>query len=88
MDQSFKKLEVVLKKHPSLDSSSDEIEEILSSLNLEAVTEHSRSNKINSILSLPSAFKGESIPPVDPNNVCMSMVPRGYKFVSKITSPS
>ena len=37
-------------------------------------------------MSLPSAFRGETIPQVHSNNVCMSIVPRRYKIVSKITS--
>ena len=55
-------------------------------MNLEAITKETRSIKSNTTLSLPSAFKGETIPPVDPTNLGMSIVPRAYKIVSKITS--
>ena len=85
MDQIFKKMEIQ-KKQPSLDSSSDEIEKLPSTLNLKAVTKETRSIKAKTTISLTSAFTGEIIPPVDPNNVCMSTVPRGYKIVSKMTS--
>ena len=86
MDLSMKKLVTLLKKHLSLDSSGDEIEELPSSLNLEAITKETRSIRTNTTVSLPSAFIGETISPVDPNNVCMSIVPRGIKIVSEITS--
>ena len=85
MNRSMKKWEIFLKWHPSIDSSSDEIEELQSNLNLESITKETRSIKTNTTLSLPSAFIGETIPPVDPNTVCMSIVPRSYKVVSKIT---
>ena len=86
MDLSLKKLETLLKKQLSLDSSGDEIEELPSSLNLEAITKETRSIRTNTTVSLPSAFKSEKISPVDPNKVCMSIVPRVIKIVSKITS--
>ena len=86
MDLSMKQWEKCLKQHPSLDSSSDEIKELPSSLHLEAITKEIRSIKTNTTLSLPSAFKVGTNPPVDPNSVCMSIVRRGYKIVSKITS--
>ena len=86
INRSMKKWEKILKQHLSLDSSTNEIEELSSSLHLEAITKETRSIKTNTTLSLPSAFKGEANPPVDPNTVCMSIVPRGYKIVSKITS--
>ena len=38
MDKSMKKWQIFLKQHPSLDSSSDEIEELPPNLNLEAIT--------------------------------------------------
>ena len=82
----MKKWQNFLKQHPSLDSSSDEIEELPSSLNLEAITKETKSVRTNTTLSLQSAFKGETIPPLDPNLVCMSIIPRGYKKVSKINS--
>ena len=50
------------------------------------ITKETKSIRTNTTVSLPSAFKGETISPVDPNNVCMSIVPRGIKIVSKITS--
>ena len=45
-----------------------------------------RTTKTNAILSSSSAYKGETIPPVNPNFLRMSFVPHGYKIVSKITS--
>ena len=65
----IKKWQKFLKQHPSLDSSSDEREELSPSLNLEAITNKTKSVKTNTTLSLPSAFKGETIPPVDLNSV-------------------
>ena len=86
LDKSMKKWQRFLKQHPSLDISSDEIEELPPSLNLEAIKKETKSVRTNTTLSLPLAFKGETIPPVDPNWVCMSIIPRNYKVVSKITS--
>ena len=86
MDQSMRKWQKFLKQHPSLNSSSDEIEELPPNVSLEAVTKETRSIRTNTTLSLPSAFKGETIPPVDPNLVCMSIIPRNFKIVNKATS--
>ena len=88
MERSFWKLERFLKRHPSLHSDSEEIEEILVSRtpNLEAITKKSRSTIKNTVLSLPSAFACETIPPVDPNSLVMAIAPRGYKVDSKPTS--
>ena len=69
-----------------MNSSSDEIEELPPNISLEAVTKETRSICTNTTLSLPSAFKGETVPPVDPNLLCMSIIPRNCKIVSKITS--
>ena len=79
MDRIFKKFRQFLNRHPSLHSSSDEIKEIpvTTTASLEAITKESRSIKTNTVLSLPSAFAGETIPAVDPNNLVMSIVRRG-----------
>ena len=62
-------MQKILKQHPSLDSSSDEREELSPGSNLEAITKETKSVKTNITLSLPSAFKDETIPTVDPNLV-------------------
>ena len=68
MDKNTRKWQKFLQQHPSLNSSSDEIEiEIVVVMKLEAITEETRSVRTSTTLSLPSAFKGETIPPVDPN---------------------
>ena len=82
----MRKWRKVLNQHPSLDSSSDDIEELPPNVSLEAVNKETRSIRTNKTLSLPSAFKGETIPPVDPNSICMSIIPRNCKIVNKITS--
>ena len=75
-----------MKQQPRLNSSSDEIEEVPPNVSLEAITKETKSVRTNTTLSLPSAFKGETIPPVDPNSICMSIIPRNCKIVNKITS--
>ena len=87
MDKNKRKWQKFLQQHPSLNSSSDEIEEIpQNTVSLEAITKETKSVRINTTLSLPSAFKGEKIPHVDPNSICMSIIPRNCKIVNKITS--
>ena len=86
MDRSMRKWQKFLKQHPSLKSSSDEIEELPPNVSLEAVTKETKSIRTNTTLSLPSAFKGETVPPVDPNLICMSIIPPICKIVNKITS--
>ena len=86
MDRSMRKRQKFLKQHPSLNSSSDEIEALLPNVSLEAVTKETRSIRTNTTLSLPLAFKGETVPPVDPNLLCMSIIPRNCKIVNKVTS--
>ena len=71
MDRSMRKWQKFLKQHPSLNSSSDEIEELPPNVSLEAVTKETRSFRTNTTLSLPSEFKGETVRPVDPNLLCM-----------------
>ena len=85
-DRSMRKKQKFLKQHPSLNSSRDEIEELPQNVSLEAVTKETKSIRTNTTLSLPSAFKGETIPPVDPNSICMSIIPRNCKIVNRITS--
>ena len=82
----MRKWQKFLKQHPSLNSSSDEIEELPPNVSLEAVTKETRSIRTNTTLSLPSAFKGETVPSVDPNLLCMSIIPRNCKIVYKVTS--
>ena len=86
MDRSMRKWQKILKQHPSLNSSSDEIEELPPNVSLEAITKETRSIRTNTTLSLPSECKGETVPPVDPNLVCMSIIPRNCKIVNKATS--
>ena len=86
MDQSMRKWQKFLKQHPSLNSSSDEIEELPPNVSLEAVTKETRFIRTNTTLSLPSAFKGETVPTVDPNLLSMSIIPRNCKIVNKVTS--
>ena len=50
---------------------------------MEAIVKETRSIKTKTTLSLPSAFKGETIPQVDPNIVCMSIVPLVLKTFTK-----
>ena len=88
MDRSMRKWQKFLKQHPSLNSSSNEIEELPQNVFLEAVTKETKSIRTNATLSLPSAFKCETIPPVDPNTICMSIFPRNSKIVNKIFSSS
>ena len=80
----MKKWRKFLKQHPSLNNCSDEIEELPQNVSLEAVTKETKSIRTNTTLSLPSAFKGETIPPVDPNSICMSIIPRNCKIVNKL----
>ena len=87
MDKSMRKWQKFLQQHPSLNSSTDEIEELpQNTVSLEAITKETKSIRTNTTFSLPSAFKGETIPPVDNNSICMSIIPRNCKIVSKITS--
>ena len=87
MDKNMRKWQKFLQQHPSLDSSSDEIEQLTqNTVSLKAITKETKSVRTNTTLSLPSAFKGETIPPVDPNSICMSIIPRNCKDVNKITS--
>ena len=67
MDRSMRKWQKFFKQHPSLNNSSDENEELPPNVSLEAVTKETRFIRTNTTLSLPSAFKGETLPPVDPN---------------------
>ena len=76
--------EKVLKQPPSLDSSSDKIEELPSSLLLEAITKETRSIRTNTTIGMLR----RNNPTSGPNTVCMSNVTRGYKIVSKVTSLS
>ena len=86
MGKSMRKWQKFLPQHPSLNSSSDEIEELpQNTVSLEAITKETKSVRTNTTFSLPSAFKGETIPPVDPNSICMSIIPRNCKIVNKIT---
>ena len=82
----MKKWQKFLKQHPSLNSSSVEIEELPPNLSLEANTKEAKSVRTNTTLSLLSAFQGETIPSGDLNSVCMLIIPRIYKFVSKVSS--
>ena len=82
----MRKWQKFLKQHPSLISSSDEIEELPPNVSLEAITKETKSVRTNTTLSLPSAFKGETKPPVDPNSICMPIIPRNCKIDNKITS--
>ena len=76
-----------MKKNPSSISSGAEIEELPTLSNIEAFTQETRSIICITTLSLPSAFNGEMIPPVELNSLCMSSIfPRGCRVVSKITS--
>ena len=50
------KLEILLKKHPSLNSGNDETEVLPTHSNLEAITKETRSIKSYTTISLPSAF--------------------------------
>ena len=88
MDKNMRKWQKFLQQHPCLNSSSDEIEELpQNTVSLEDITKETKPVRTNALLSLPSAFKGETIPPVDPNSVCMSInPPRNCKIVNKITS--
>ena len=86
MDRSMRKWQKFLKQHPSLNSSSNEIEELPPNVSLEAVTKETKSIRTNTTLSFFSAFKGETVPPVDPSLLCMSIIPRNCKIVNKITS--
>ena len=83
---SMRKSQKFLKQHPSLTSSSDEIEELPPNVSLEAITKETKSIRTNKTFSLHSAFKGETIPPVDPNSICMSIIPGNCKIVNKINS--
>ena len=75
MDKNMRKWQKFLQQHPSLNSSSDEIEELpQNNVSLEAITKETKSVHTNTTLSLPSAFKGETIPPVDPNSICKSII--------------
>ena len=84
MDKNMRKWQKLLQEHPSLNSSSDEIEELpQNTVSLEAITKETKSVRTNTTLSLPSAFKGETISPEDPNSLCMSVIPRNCKIVKK-----
>ena len=86
-DRNMKKWQKVLKQHPSLNSSSNEMEQLPQNIvSLEAITKETKSVRANTTFSLSSAFTGETIPPVDPNSICMSIIPRYCKIVNKITS--
>ena len=82
----MRKWQKFLLEHPSLNSSSDENEELPPNVSLGAVTKETRSIRTKTTLSLPSAFKGETVPPVDPNLLYMSIIPRNCKIVNKVTS--
>ena len=78
-----RKIRKLLERHPSI-SSSDEIEEV--DQDMQAVTTEVRSTKTNTIISIPSAYLGESYSPVNPENRVMSVIPRNCKVVSKQTA--
>ena len=83
----MRKWQKFLQQQPSLNSSSDEIEELPpNNVSLEAITKETKSVRTNTTLSLLSAFKGETNPPVDPTSICMSINPRNFKIVNKITT--
>ena len=87
MDKHMRKWQKFLQQHPSLNSSSDEIEELPpNNESLEAIIKETKSVRTNTTLSLTLAFKGETIPPVDPNSICMSIIPRNCKIVNKFTA--
>ena len=87
MNNNMKKWQKFLKQHPSLNNSSDKTEELpLNNLSLEAITKETRSVRTSTTLSLPAAIKGETITSLDPNSVCMSIIPRNCEIVSKITA--
>ena len=67
MERNIKKL---LERHPSI-SSSDEIGEI--NQDIQASTTEVRCTKINTIISIPSIYPGQSYPPVNPENRIMSL---------------
>ena len=78
-----RKIRKLLERHPSI-SGSDEIEEI--DQDMQAVTTEFRSTKTNTIISIPSAYPGESYPPVNPENRVMSVIPRNCRVVRKPTA--
>ena len=57
--------------------SSDEITVI--NPEIVAITKNTRDSKINTVLSIPSKFRGEFFPTVNPNQQIISIIPRDCK---------
>ena len=88
MKKTFRKMERFLERHPSNNSreSGDEAEELDANPQVQPITIETTTTKTNTILSIPSAFPGESFPTVDPAACIMSIVPRNCKTKQKNTA--
>ena len=76
MEKSFRKIEPFLERYQSIDTSEseNEVEELVGNPQLQAITTETTTEKMNTVLSIPSAFKGETFPAVDPKNCIMANV--------------
>ena len=88
MKKACRKIERFLEQHPSIDTSEseNEVEELDRNPTLPAITTETTAIKTNTVLSIPSAFLGETFPTVDPKNCVMSILPRNCKIVQKNTA--
>ena len=78
-----------MERHPSIDTSESgdtEVKELDGETRLQAIPTETSTTKMNTVLFIPSAFKGENFPAVDPKNCIMSIVPRNCEVVQKNTA--
>ena len=83
MENLIRKIERFLKQHSIIDTSESEnkVEELDGNPTLQAITLETTATKVNTVLSTPSAFVGETFPAVDSKNCVISIVPRNLKFI-------
>ena len=89
MEKALRKIEKFLERHPSFDTSESgvtEVKELDGETRLQAIPTETTTTKMNAVLSIPSAFKDETFPAVDPKNCKMSIVPRNCEVVQKNTA--
>ena len=71
MEKTFKKIKKLLERQPSFDTSEsggNEMEKRIGETQLQVITTETTTKKMNTVLSIPSAFEGEIFLAVDPKN--------------------
>ena len=88
MEKAFRKINNFLERHPSIDTSESgdtEVNELDGETRLQAITTETTTTNMNTVLFIPSAFKGETFLAVYPKNCIISIVPRNCEVVQKNT---